>query len=169
MIVRKNAIFHIVVALPLLSASILSGGCRRVGDVVWSEFAAVGRNGWDPVMSQEFMPWPFDSVTNPSDRYTLAVCVRHTSRKPLAPLHLIAIQEWSDGKSVADTLRISLTPPPNTPSGRGAYGIYETLDTLTTDLRLTPGYSVTLRSLSPAAQTRGLTNVGLVLSLSSKH
>lgn len=165
--ISKKAIFPSIVTLLSLLAAIPFESCRRVDNVVWSEFAAVGKKGWDPVMSQEFMPWPFDSVTNPSDRYTLAVCVRHLSRKPLAPLHIIATQEWEDGRSQSDTLRIQLVPPPNTPSGRGAYGIYETLDTLTTDLRLSPGYRVTLRSLSPSEQTRGLTNVGLVLSLSS--
>jgi len=159
-----KAIFSVALAFSALL--LFCGSCTRIAGVVWSEFAVIGKDGWDPVMKLDFSPWPFDSVSLPDSRYDLTLCVRHSARKPLAPLHLVVAQEWEDGRTEYDTIRMPLTPPANTPSGRGSYGVYETRDTIASAIRLESDYRVTLTSLSPASQTKGITDIGLVLSQS---
>lgn len=64
---------------------------------------------------------------------------------------------------MADTLRISLDEPEAGPGGRGAYAVYEKVDTLARHLVLQPGYLVELQSLSPLDQTAGILDIGLFL------
>ena len=134
-------------------------------DVVWSKYASLPPEGWDPVNVIPFFPWPEDSVTSPADRYSLLLSVRFTPLRLPAPLHLVMKQEDDSGYEKSDTFRIELKTPALTPTGRGAYGIYESVDTLASGIRLRPGYCVELQSLSVPENTAGISDIGLILSL----
>ncbi|MBD5236563.1 MAG: gliding motility lipoprotein GldH [Bacteroidales bacterium] len=146
-------------------AALFWGSCRRVDDVVWSKYISIPEDGWDPMNVLPFYPWPVDSVNNPQDRYSLLLSVRFHEDKCPAPLHLIVIQEDDNGMSRRDTVRMDIRIPKTGPAGKGSYSIFEQSDTILRNIRLTPGYSVELQSLSYSTNTAGLREIGLILSL----
>lgn len=149
----------------IASAALLFAGCRRVDNVVWSKYASIPEEGWDPVNVIPFFPWPNDSITTTSDRYSLLVSVRFAPTKCPAPLHIVLRQEDDEGHERSDTMLITMRIPEVTPTGRGAYGVYEQTDTAVTGITLRPGYCVELQTLSHPANTSGLLDIGLILSL----
>ncbi|MDE6682053.1 MAG: gliding motility lipoprotein GldH [Muribaculaceae bacterium] len=144
-------------------------GCRRVNNVVWSKYAPIPAEGWDPVNVIPFFPWPEDSLNNPSDRYSLLLSVRFSILSNPAPLHLAIHQEDDEGTVKSDTLSIKLSPPPDTPIGKGSYVVYESVDTIDTGIALRPGYCVELQSLSVPENTRGIMDIGLILSVETNN
>ncbi|MDE5790895.1 MAG: gliding motility lipoprotein GldH [Muribaculaceae bacterium] len=152
------------ILLFIASASLLCMGCRRVNNVVWSKYASIPPEGWDPVNVIPFFPWPEDSVNNPSDRYSLLLSVRFSILSNPAPLHLAIHQEDEEGRMKSDTIMLTLSPPEETPVGKGSYVVYETVDTIDTGIPLRAGYCVELQSLSVPENTRGIMDIGLILS-----
>ena len=138
-------------------------------NVVWSKYAPLPEYGWDPVNVIPFFPWPEDSITDPADRYSLLVSVRFPATRVIAPLHIAVLQEDDTGWSRADTLTVKLLAPENTPMGRGAYGVFEAVDTVSHGITLRPGYSVELQSLSDPERTKGVLDIGLILSLETNN
>ena len=153
----------------LTSVALFLIGCRRVDNVVWSKYAPIPDEGWDPVNVIPFFPWPNDSVSSPSDRYSLLVSVRFSGSKCPAPLHLVVKQEDDEGNERSDTMRIDIKIPENTPTGRGSYAVFEQTDTAATAITLRPGYCVELQSLSHPANTSGILDIGLILSLENEN
>ncbi|MDE5807215.1 MAG: hypothetical protein K2H76_03800, partial [Muribaculaceae bacterium] len=62
-----------IISFFIASAATFFIGCRRVDNVVWSKYAPIPEDGWDPVNVIPFFPWPEDSVTDPADLYDLLV------------------------------------------------------------------------------------------------
>ncbi|MDE7442495.1 MAG: gliding motility lipoprotein GldH [Muribaculaceae bacterium] len=158
-----------IISIILASATLFFSGCRRVDNVVWSKYAPLPTEGWDPINVIPFFPWPEDSIANPADRYSLVVSVRFPATKTFAPLHLAIMQEDESGWSASDTVTINLLPPSNTPTGRGTYGVYEAVDTLTRGITLRPGYCVELQTLSVPERTQGLLDIGLILAIEKEN
>lgn len=148
----------------LLSLILLfCASCRRVNNVVWSKYAALPETGWDPVNVIPFFPWPEDSINDPSDTYSLLLSIRFSALRDSSRLHLAFHQEDDSGFISSDTISLAIAPPANSPVGRGAYGVFETVDTLCRGIRLNPGYTVELQSLSDPENTRGILDIGLIL------
>ena len=137
--------------------------CRRVNNVVWSKYAALPEEGWDPVNVIPFFPWPEDSINNRSDTYSLLLSIRFPALRDSSHIHLALHQEDDTGFISSDTISLVLAPPSNTPVGRGSYGIFETVDTVCRGIRLMPGYTVELQSLSDPENTRKILDIGLIL------
>lgn len=149
----------------IMIISLLLPGCRRVEGVVWSSYTDLPPNGWDPIHVLGFSPWPEDSVVNPSDRFNLTLSLRFSARKNLPPITIVVRQEDNMRFLSADTLEIHPAAPASRPFGQGAYGVFETSDTILRNIKLTDGYLIELQSLSPQESTIGLMNIGLTLSL----
>ncbi|MBD5287885.1 MAG: gliding motility lipoprotein GldH [Bacteroides sp.] len=158
-----------VILLFIASASIIFSGCRRVNNVVWSKYSSIPSEGWDPVNVIPFFPWPVDSVNNPTDRYSLMLSVRFSILSNPSPIHIAVHQEDDEGYSKSDTLTVRLSAPADTPVGKGAYSVYESVDTIDTGLILRPGYSVELQSLSVPDNTKGIMDIGLILSVDANN
>ncbi len=152
----------------LASAALLSAGCRRVDDVAWSKYTSIPSDGWDPVNVIPFFPWPEDSVTSPSESYSLLLSVRFRPGSNPGPLHLSFLQEDDSGWEKRDTLRLEIDTPATTPTGKGSYGVYETIRTIEPHIRLRPGYSVEIQSLSDPEYTKGIIDIGLILSMENQ-
>ncbi len=157
-----------LISIFIASAAVLLLGCRRVDNVVWSKYASIPEEGWDPVNVIPFFPWPEDSLNNPSDSYSLLLSVRYSILSKPATLHLAVNQENDEGFMKSDTVAVMLTEPKDSPMGKGSYGVYETVDTLFTGIVLRPGYCVELQSLSVPENTRGIMDIGLILSVDDK-
>ncbi len=153
----------------LLMLMLLIGGtaCRRVDNVVWADFEPLDDNGWDPIRICSFSPWPVDSVVSPEDKFTLAVGCRFRASHHPAKLHLGVRLLDEEHMILSDTMTLLLTPPPDGPGGRGAYAVYEVLDTLKRDLTLSPGLLLEIQNLTVPEQTRGVIAVGGRLSLTN--
>lgn len=148
----------------IASAALFSISCRRVDDVVWSKYVEIPSEGWDPINVIPFFPWPEDSITSPSDTYSLTLSVRYSPLHRPAPLHLIVRREADEMPETTDTFRIEMPAPTISPTGRGCYGIFETVDTLFRNIKLQPGMCVELQSLSVTDNSKGITDIGLILS-----
>lgn len=153
------------ILLFIASAAFVFAGCRRVDNVVWSRYTSIPSEGWDPVNVIPFFPWPEDSINNPNDRYSLILSARFSSRNKVSTLHLVVHQEDEGGDIKSDTLSLRLAPPADSPVGKGAYAVYETVDTLERGIAIRPGYCVELQSLSAPENSRGIMDIGLILAL----
>ncbi|MDE7116669.1 MAG: gliding motility lipoprotein GldH [Muribaculaceae bacterium] len=144
---------------------LLCGSCRRVDDVVYSDFATFDREGWDPVCVIPFFPWPVDSVLSPSDRFDLILTLRYSPADASSVIPLEITEEDENGEIGTHRVSVRLRDKEGKPLGRKSVYLYEVSDTLRRDFALADGYLVGITSLSPLENTRGLRNIGLTLSL----
>lgn len=168
----SRTLSRIVGILAVLTFICVGTGCRRVENVVWAGFESLDPEGWDPMHVCSFSPWPVDSLVSPADRYILAVGCRFAAGRHPGRLHMALLLQDDEKVLYSDTITLRLTPPPDRPGGRGAYAVYEVLDTVMTDLRLSPGITLDIQNLTVPDQTRGVIAVGARLSLagaSSPH
>lgn len=142
---------------------LLISGCRRVDNVVYSEFVSFGEEGWNPVRTVEFMPWPLDSVHASSDRYDILVSVRFNPAEAPAALPLLVRQEDNEGNTVTDTLRIPLRDGDGDPLGRRSLVLYDNSVTFRKDTAITEGFALELVSLLPMEKTKGIKDLGIQL------
>lgn len=166
---RRVSLYNRVVLLTVTLVAIAMCGCRRVNNVVWSKYTPVPEEGWDPINVIPFFPWPEDSITSPDEKYSLLLSVRFSSLETPTTLHLAVNQEDDNGKHISDTISLPLLPPRERITGRGAYGMFETVDTIIQGISLQPGYCVELQSLSATENTIGIKDIGLVLLLENEN
>ena len=152
----------------LLFLFLLTGSCGRLDRVEYSDFRDIEAEGWDPLRYLEFFPWPVDSTRAAYASYDLILYVRYTGRCTLRQLPLLVESESlaGIGSEKPDTLHVNveLYTAGGNKKGKGPYTIYEVLDTLARDIRVTPGYTVTISNLLDAGSTQGVRSVGLILS-----
>lgn len=160
--------FISLLLLSLVSLIPVAVGCRRVDSTVYSRYERIPEEGWDPAEYITFMPYPADSLLNPSDRFNVYLHVRYNTSKASGPLKMILLTEDDEGLSRSDTLSIPLFSPSGRPLGKGSRLLYETTLPVAHDIPITPGLLVTMKSISPAARSAGILNVGLSLSLVAK-
>lgn len=154
-----------LIQLTLLAAVAAAGcSCRRIDNVAYSEFAAFGTEGWDPVYTLDFTPWPTDSVVNPEDRFDLILTLRYSPKNASTQIPLEITEEDENG--VMDTHRLTINLRNDKGKFRGSKSVflYEISDTIRRDFKIPDGYSVSINSLSPISNTLGLRNVGLTLT-----
>lgn len=146
----------------------LAAGCGRVDNVVYSEFADFGSEGWDPVECLEFHPWPSDSIVERGAGYDVVVCVRYSGKCQLKQLPL-QIESMSLRQAAPDTLRLAvpLYGDDGRRRGKGPYTVFEVSDTIARSVPLPTGYTLTLFNPLSAQATRGITNLGIILSRSN--
>lgn len=137
----------------------------RTRHPVYSHFEQISDSGWDPLDILEFRPWPADSANTPGDRYSLQLVMRHSSRFHIKKLPIVVTAEDFDGTLRSDTLIVGDSDRKGV--SRGArYGVREFTVPLYDDVTLPEGYSVSISTLAPAAYSKGLLNVGLIMNRS---
>lgn len=137
-------------------------GCREVNGVLYSKFYNIPAEGWDPVKTIGYDPWPSDSA-KAVGAFDYYACVRYSAKTPMPPLRLVATCEDESGTLATDTITLTLFDAKGNPTGRGQYGIYEISVPIMADFKLRPGFGADLRSLTPKDDTRGLLSVGTSL------
>lgn len=162
----KNAV--ITTFMIILSGMItLFGSCRRVDNVVYSEFANFDNEGWDPVCVLPFSPWPMDSILTHADRFDLILTLRYAPNYPSSEIPLEISEEDENGVFATNRLTVRLRDKNGKPRGRKSLYLYEISDTLHRDMQLSDGYVVNIATLSPPSNTQGLRNLGLTLALTT--
>lgn len=162
----KNAV--IITFWIILSGIImLFGSCRRVDNVVYSEFANFDNEGWDPVCVLPFSPWPMDSILTHADRFDLILTLRYAPNYPSSEIPLEISEEDENGVFATNRLTVRLRDKNGKPRGRKSLYLYEISDTLRRDMQLSDGYVVNIATLSPPSNTQGLRNLGLTLALTT--
>ncbi|MDE5870117.1 MAG: hypothetical protein K2H18_07775 [Muribaculaceae bacterium] len=164
-----SSTYNPFVLLAITIIALTAYGCRRVNNVVWSKYSDLPEEGWDPINVIPFFPWPEDSLTTSDDRYSVLLSVRFSSIDTPTTLHLAVNQESDTGFIHSDTIAVPLLPPVEKVMGRGAYGVFETVDTIIRGVTLQPGYCVELQSLSAPENTVGIKDIGLVLLLENEN
>ena len=159
---RGNLTGYLITIAAFLLA-LAATGCREVNGTVYSQYAKIGSEGWDPRNAVGFDPWPADSV-NARGPLDVVISVRYSGRRAIKPLRMAVTVDDENGEVKSDTLVIPLFDRFGEPTGRGHYGVYEVTDTLLRRFRLRDGFGVELKPLDPAADTRGLVNVGVILT-----
>lgn len=145
----------------------LFGSCRRVDNVVYSEFANFDNEGWDPVCVLPFSPWPMDSILTHADRFDLILTLRYAPNYPSSEIPLEISEEDENGVFATNRLTVRLRDKNGKPRGRKSLYLYEISDTLHRDMQLSDGYVVNIATLSPPSNTQGLRNLGLTLALTT--
>lgn len=132
--------------------------------MMWSEFASVDANGWDPLMQIEFTPYPPDSVEMWNRECDVVLCVRYKASAPMADIPL-DVTEWSGGDTLSHR-RINIPLFRNgIPAGRGNYAVYETTDSLHIHFLPPQNYSVTVGLPGGCTPPKGIVDIGLTVSV----
>lgn len=157
---------------PVVILLLLTTGCRHVDRVVYASFADIPAEGWDPLFTPVFNPWPVDSIMTPTDRYDVELVVRCTSTCQPESLPVVVEQSDSSGRVTADTLFIPLqkdlssrAPLPMIRSSRLSTLIKECSDTIARDFHPAPGWNVTLYNLLNQKETKGILSIGVVMEI----
>lgn len=162
----KNAVISTFMII-LSGIIMLFGSCRRVDNVVYSEFANFDNEGWDPVCVLPFSPWPLDSILNPTDRFDLILTLRYAPNHTSSEIPIEISEEDENGVFTTNRLTVRLRDKNGKPRGRKSLYLYEISDTLRRGMQLSDGYVVNIATLSPSSNTRGLRNLGLTLALTT--
>ncbi len=156
-------------ALILTLGVIISAGCRRVEDTVYSHFQRIESSGWNPDDYITFMPWPADSAATFKERYDFILHFRYKASRKIKPFPILLTVEDDEGNFRTDTIRVELFSPSGKPLGSGERGLYLLSDTLLRNRTLLPGTLVTLAPLAPQQMSRGLLDIGLSLTVSKSR
>ena len=164
---RRNSLPTFLL-LCLLAVTAAFASCRRVENVVYSDFRSFGSDGWDPLGVLSFSPWPMDSLEDVSDRYDLVLTLRYSPETDTRSIPLQISEEDENGVIATGRLNVRLRNADGSNRGRKTLALYEVSDTLRRGMQLPQGYLVELTSLSPIENTTCLRNIGLRLCLSGQ-
>ncbi|MDE6339142.1 MAG: hypothetical protein K2K97_05075 [Muribaculaceae bacterium] len=154
--------------LLLLCATIILFGCNQSNKVTYSEFVAFGSDGWDPMCTVGFSPYPMDSVVKKGDKFNLILTLRYTAKDLTQVIPLEITEEDENGVIRTERRSIRLCDKDGDPTGNKGIALYEISDTLHSHLSLPDGYSLSIQSLSPPENTLCLRNLGITLVRSEK-
>lgn len=150
----------ILSALVLLSCGRISNDRNR-----YIHFEQIDANGWSPEDFIIFQPWPEDSVSAGNSKYQIDLVLRYSSINQLESLPIAILIEDNERTIACDTVIAGHeTEVPGVFSEKEQFGVREITLTIDRNVTLTDGFSVTLNPLLPQANTKGLLNVGLILS-----
>lgn len=155
---------NVFLSAALVSLSLVA--CNDSTQVAYSHFEDIVTSGWDSADVVSFEPWPSDSLDAAKYAYNMELVFRWSVRKVDTDIPLVVSFENSNGVLKNDT--IILNTNSSNKSVKEKYGIGETSLTLSSDLRLTEGYTISVYPLLEREYNRGLLNVGLVLKQDNK-
>ncbi len=151
-------------AVTLLAPLVMS--CTRRENVAYSHFEQIGTEGWDPLDIIVFEPMPTDSAAAATTTYRMDMVMRHSSRFHISDMPIAVMIEDERGVIRTDTIIIRQSDMEDMET-KVRYGVCETRLTLDPALRLSDGYAVTLTPIAERERTKGLLNVGIILTDSS--
>ncbi len=137
--------------------------CVRLNMPAWSDFAEISGEGWDPTDMVVFEPVPFDSLAPAGTHYDFEMVMRATARHRPGPLPLAICVEDQNGVIRADTIIVGDVDGPELTRSRH-YGVEEISFPLLEDLSLSDGMTISFVPLIEADVSRGLLNIGLVMT-----
>lgn len=152
-----------IVTIIASALMIVSAACRRVDDVVYSEFETIPTDGWNPAFVASFAPWPADSVMTPGTRYDLQLTIRYSPSQANTEIPLEITEEDETGITDVRDITVHLRDADGNPRGRKGVFLYEISDTLRKAFTPPAEYLVEIATLSPEANTRGIRNVGVTM------
>lgn len=137
--------------------------CNEVKQTAYSEFVAFGSDGWDPVCTLDFFPYPTDSVITTGDKFDLILTLRYSPRDLASAIPMEITEEDEEGVIGSKRVTVPLCDADGKPRGKRGIALYEISDTIKKDFSLPDGYSISVQSLSPADNTLCLRNLGIIL------
>ena len=138
--------------------------CRKVDRTVYSKYADIGPEGWNPAKPLVFFPEAADSAEAAGELFSVVLRIRYAENQPLAPLRLAyALDDNLGTQAKGDTVALPLFSPVGKPIAPGAHGVHELADTIASGVRLKPGLCVILTSLTPRERTQGISEIGISL------
>lgn len=137
--------------------------CKEVKTTAYSDFVAFGSDGWDPVATIDFSPYPADSVITPGERFDLILTLRYSPRNLAQVIPLEITEEDEEGVIATRHVSIPLCDTDGKPRGKKSIALYEVSDTIRSRFPLPDGYSISIQSLSPTENTLCLRNLGMIL------
>lgn len=159
---------RIILLMAICLASTL-GSCRRVENVVYSEFEVLGSGGWDPNYILSFAPMPVDSIVSPGDCFDLILTARYLPKKGISEIPVEITEEDENGVMAEHRITLHLRDSKGNPRGRKSVSLYEISDTIKRNFKLPDGYLIEMASLSPLSNTEGLQSVGLTMTIKNKR
>lgn len=150
----KTAITTVSVLLVIFIA-----GCRKVDNVVYSRIVCFDRNGWDPMVTPAFNPWPGDSTDAVDNPMNVDIVARYSKKCAIESLPLAVETEDETGQLGQDTIILNLKEGKTDP-----FGITESKYRLLERYQLRPGFSILLTSLIDREDTEGLLSIGVMMT-----
>lgn len=166
MMKMRNSFFFSISLIMATTMLFLTSSCgnKEHGDTVYSHFSDIASNGWDPAEVIAFEPWPLDSINSKYDTYSIDMIFRVSSRHTVGDFPVALTIEDEDGIVSTDTVMIDLSNKNNSENIREQYGVLELRIPVASDFKLNDGYAVSVSPLAERERTRGLLNVGLIMS-----
>lgn len=143
--------------------SLMAPGCMKSDAPVYSHFEELGADGWRPADMLLFEPVPVDSDFVGAPRCDMHLVIRRSARAERHDIPLAIAIEDESGFTLTDTIIVNAEGM-GPDKWRTDYGVQQTDRVIARGVRPAPGLSVTVSPLAPKHTTRGLLNVGLVLT-----
>lgn len=146
-----------------LVSLIATTGCRETDRYVYSEFAEIGDDGWDPVRTISFSPMPFDSASSAGLPLQVILYVRYDSECHNSMLPVLVEQEMREMPFRRDSVFIKLFDSEGRHTGHGTLGVYEKSVVINEAVVIDSVYRVNLRPLLNKEDSRGILSAGVAL------
>lgn len=137
-------------------------GCDRTARTAYTHFEEIGAEGWDKSDPLIFEPWPKDSLEVATQFYDLDALVRY-SRRASGEFPMVVYVENAERTLSTDTVIVKLSDSSGRSVGKGA-GVCTVTIPISRHTRLTEGYSITLHPLTSASHSKGVLNVGVIMT-----
>lgn len=161
----RRLIGIISVAAMLLMMGSCENEPRRV---VYTHFEEIGLDGWAPTDIIVFEPMPADSTLSPRQHFDLDLIVRYSKRSCRGEHIPLAVSyEDERGTLRQDTIDVGMQTP-QAEEAKEMHGTYEVRIPLERSFTLSEGYAVTLTPLVAQDISKGILNIGLILSQSEQ-
>ncbi|MGN0238112.1 MAG: hypothetical protein ACI4AK_08545 [Lepagella sp.] len=149
---------------------LMMGSCENEPRrVVYTHFEEIGLRGWAPTDIIVFEPMPADSIMLSRQRYDLDMIVRYSKRICRGEHIPLAVgYEDERGTLRQDTIDVGMQTP-QAEEAKEMHGTYEVRIPLERAFTLSEGYAVTLTPLVAQDISKGILNIGLILSQSEQQ
>lgn len=139
-------------------------GCDDLRTPDFSEYTHIPPRGIPQGWEFEFNPMVSDSISLAEGRHDVVVAVRYTNRSRARNV-IIKVEEMSFWHDSSDTLTLTipLFDYNGRPLGKGNFGVYELADTIRRDMKIPPGYTVSISSPLPDSITAGISDLGVII------
>jgi gliding motility-associated lipoprotein GldH len=128
---------------------------------VYEEFVAIEKPAWE---SKEVIEFHIP-VSDTASIYNTAICIRHTGQYDYSNLFLFVTALAPDGKSVRDTLEITLADEHGKWLGKGAASVFTQYHSYRQQVKFPVSgiYTIRIEQAMWAQQLKFITEVGFLL------
>lgn len=160
----------------LLLSVVLLAGCREVEGTVWSEFRSVSAEGLNPEQPIVFSPEIVADDDTPllpdrlqtGENLRITLHVRYSKRHALNAFRVAVSGEGENGKIFTDTVEVRTRDKNGNATVEASHGLCEWHHALSRPVTVPAGWlDLSVQSLSPQSDTRGVGSIGLSLETAS--